>query len=383
MGGQFADYGPCGGAALDGVGLGRFAAADMHLRQFLQSDGVVGDIGLVGEKEFLAGLLVKVPAADVGIPAVFQWPARKTVLLHSGGQGGDAVVPQLFQGLGGLGGVGGGQLRAKAHASGNGSKIKAVIGGKTVGVALCFVRPEKGVAVKIPRISVNIHRFRLARSVKAAAIGAKTVIEGVVQKISGGVFVADFLLAVGSVADEGNAIALRRGLGVNGFPAIVGSRILGKVNGIIRSQVIRGFAEGLSGGGAFRHGEDIRVFVHGGEAGVKALPGVFPEQNPQAAAGGHHSGGILPHSLVRPDEGIVGRVGNGVAQVIGRRNHIGDCFAFAAIVNDHNVRGKGNTIYRVAVGKLLGVVGGPDGTIFAQKAQGKRLAEGHAVRHGL
>lgn len=77
-------------------------------------------------------------------------------------------------------------------------------------------------------------------------------------------------------------------------------------------------------GGAFRHGEDIHVFVHGGEVGVKALPGVFPEQNPQAAAGGQHSGGILPHSLVRPDKGIVGRVGNGVAQVIGRGNHIGD-----------------------------------------------------------
>jgi len=177
-----------------------------------------------------------------------------------------------------------------------------------------------------------------------------------VQKISGGVFVADFLLAVGSVADEGNAIALRRGLGVNGFPAIIGSRILGKIDGIIRSQVIRGFAEGLSGGGAFRHGEDIHVFVHGEEAGVKALPGVFPEQFPQAAAGGQHSGGILPHSLVRPDEGIVGRIGNGVAQVVCRGNHVGDCFAFVVtvIVNDHGVCGKGDTIYRVAIGEYHG-----------------------------
>ena len=203
------------------------------------------------------------------------------------------------------------------------------------------------------------------------------------QEISGGVFVADFLLAVGSVADEGNAIALRRGLGVNGFPAIVGSRILGKVNGIIRSQVIRGFAEGLSGGGAFRHGEDIHVFVHGEEHSVEALPGVFPEQFPQAAAGGQHSGGILPHSLVRPDKGIVGRIGNGVAQVVCRGNHVGDCFAFTVIVNDYGVCGKGDMLHGVTIGELLGVPRLPDGPVLAQKAQGKPLAEGYAVRHGL
>ena len=349
--------------------------------------GAVRNIAFIFQINVLIGLRVEVPAADVGIPVVgvFQRRACQPILHHAVRQCGDLIIPQLFQRFPDIVPAGRLQFRADAHAFGDRDQIDVPAGAQGESKTPGCVRPDQLAGAFVAHIPIDFDLLRLTHAVKLPAPLAQAKVEGICQGIPRIVFVVDGLLAVGRFSDKGNLISLRHALGIHRLPAYIRRSVLLQLDGVIRPQIVGSHFQRLAGSRAFRHGEDIHGIVLHGEHGVEALLLIFPEQQAQTGAGGHHSGRLPRHGQLFPDAGVPGRVGNraeirGQGHMIG--NHAAACITgvadlLSAIAAGRHIR------TGVALWNLPGIPYIPDFPLSAQEGHGQFFAKIHAFRHSL
>ena len=235
---------------------------------------------------------------------------------------------------------------------------------------------------QIPRIPVDIHLLGCAHSAEIQTVFADAEIEGEADGVPGGVVVADELLAVGPVTDVGKGIALRQGLGVDGFPAGIGSLVLLHFNGPVRAYGIVLNFQRRAGGHALGHGQNVHIGVLYGQHGVKALPSVHPEQQPQSGTGGHHSGRLTVYGLLSPGAAVVGRLAEIGAGIIAEGGHIGDAAVAIGVIDGDGIY-RAHTVYAVPIRNLLGIPDVPGRTVFTEEGKGQPVPEADAFGHGL